>query len=323
MSDSGRDRGAAAEALQPGEGPLSRGGLHQGSGHRLLHADRPGPAPPDPGPAAHAQALSQRGRRPSTSTRSSAPRTGPPWVQVGPGVERPQRPDDQLLPGGGPPDPHLGGQPGLARAPHRPPPGGRARRAPRTRRGRRTWSSSTSTPASRPPSPSAPRWVSGCGSRSTGSAWPPVPKTSGSKGLQVYVPLNTPVDLRRDEELRPGHGPDRRAGPPQAGGVEHGQGAAEGQGADRLEPERRAQDDGVGLLAAGPAPARRSPLPCTGRRSRRRPAAGRCPGSRPTRPSGASRPTATCSPRSWSWNNGCRRLVERSAGSWFQLRTRG
>ena len=33
----------------------------------------------------------------------------------------------------------------------------------------------------------------GCGSRSTGSASPAFPKTSGSKGLQLYVPLNTPA----------------------------------------------------------------------------------------------------------------------------------
>ena len=34
------------------------------------------------------------------------------------------------------------------------------------------------------------------------------PKTSGSKGLQIYVPLNTPGHLRRDQVLRPRAGQD-------------------------------------------------------------------------------------------------------------------
>ena len=86
----------------------------------------------------------------------------------------------------------------------------------------------------------------------------------------------------------------------------------QGQGAHRLEPERRAQDDRVGVLAAGPAPADGvGPPPLVRGRGRRRRRA-RAPASRPPRPSGASRPTATSSPPWWSWNNGCRRLVDRS-----------
>ena len=76
------------------------------------------------------------------------------------------------------------------------------------------------------------------------------PKTSGSKGLQVYVPLNTDVtyddtkpfakavaELLEREEPGP-----RRLAPDED--------AAPRQGARRLEPERRAQDDGERLLAA-------------------------------------------------------------------------
>ena len=37
------------------------------------------------------------------------------------------------------------------------------------------------------------------------------PKTSGSKGLQVYVPLNAEIDLRANEAVRPRGGPGARA----------------------------------------------------------------------------------------------------------------
>ena len=77
-------------------------------------------------------------------------------------------------------------------------------------------------------------------------------KTSGSKGLQVYVPLNSPevtyeqtkpfakavAELLEQRRTRPGR-------------LAHDEGAAHGQGPDRLEPERPAQDDRVRLLAAG------------------------------------------------------------------------
>ncbi len=76
-----------------------------------------------------------------------------------------------------------------------------------------------------------------------------VAKTSGSKGLQVYVPLNTPTDYRatkpfarRVAELLEQRMPElvvsrmtKRLRPR--------------EGARRLEPERRAQDDRHRLLA--------------------------------------------------------------------------
>ena len=87
---------------------------------------------------------------------------------------------------------------------------------------------------------------------------------------------------------------------PRARRVGHEQGAARGQGVRRLEPERRAQDDGVRVLAAGDARGRRSRRRCAGRRSRPpwSPATPRSSRSPPTRCSSASPSTATCS-RPW------------------------
>ena len=76
-------------------------------------------------------------------------------------------------------------------------------------------------------------------------------KTSGSKGLQLYVPLNTADDhLRADQAVRQGRRRAARGDRTRAGRLAHDQGAAHGQGADRLEPERPPQDDRVRLLAA-------------------------------------------------------------------------
>ncbi len=76
------------------------------------------------------------------------------------------------------------------------------------------------------------------------------PKTSGSKGLQVYVPVNTatsydvttPWSKKIAERLEKDAPGSRR--------VEAEEGAAGRQGARRLEPERRLEDDSVRLLAA-------------------------------------------------------------------------
>ena len=76
-ADRGRGRRAPGEALEPRQGPLSRGRLRQARRHRLLRARRAGrPAAPR-GPRADAQALPQRRRRRSSSTRRTRPRTAP------------------------------------------------------------------------------------------------------------------------------------------------------------------------------------------------------------------------------------------------------
>ena len=76
-------------------------------------------------------------------------------------------------------------------------------------------------------------------------------KTSGSKGLQVYVPLNSdevtyddtkPFARAVAELLEKQH--------PKQVVSRMTKSLRGGQGADRLEPERRAQDDGLRVLAA-------------------------------------------------------------------------
>ena len=77
-------------------------------------------------------------------------------------------------------------------------------------------------------------------------------KTSGSKGLQVYVPLNVP-DVTFDDTK-----PFARAVAEMLADAEPDlivsnmkRERRTGKGADRLEPERPQQDDGVRLLSAG------------------------------------------------------------------------
>ena len=77
------------------------------------------------------------------------------------------------------------------------------RRSPRSPRssGRRSWPS-TSTRAPARGSPSAARWRCSCATRSAQLGLESFPKTSGSKGVQLYVPLNVPdVDYDHGTKL--------------------------------------------------------------------------------------------------------------------------
>ena len=111
----------------------------------------------------------------------------------------------------------------------------------------------------------------------------------GAPGLRAAQPRRG--DLRRHQAARAGARAPSGGAAPQADRVDPEEGAPQGQGADRLEPERRAQDDRVGLLAAGRAHGPPSRRRCAGRSStiRRRSA------SRPTRCSRGSSATAICS----------------------------
>ncbi len=153
--------GRAALALEPRQGHVPRGGLHQGAADRLLHARRPGAAAAPARPPAHPQALSRTAWRASTSTRSSARRT----ARSGSGARAiPVEPeDDRLLPLRRPPDARLAGQPRRSRAAPVAVARGGDRAAdrdgvrPRPRR-------------RRPASPSAARWPCSCARRSRASA---------------------------------------------------------------------------------------------------------------------------------------------------------
>ena len=191
-ADPGRGRRAPGEALEPRQGPLSRGRLRQARRHRLLRAHRAGrPAAPR-GPRADAQALPQRRRRRSSSTRRTRRRTAPSGCTTARvGVDRLRRRRRRG-------DARLAGQPRRPRAAHLAG-AGRRPRAPDARRLR---------PRSRPAGDDRrvlPRRASCCAACSRASACECFAKTSGSKGMQVYLPLNT----RRRPSRRPRPSPRR------------------------------------------------------------------------------------------------------------------
>ena len=76
-------------------------------------------------------------------------------------------------------------------------------------------------------------------------------KTSGSKGLQVYVPLNTPATFDQTKELSPRSRGASRTRASETGRFENGEGVAHRESVRRLEPERRTQNDRKRLLAPG------------------------------------------------------------------------
>ncbi len=102
-------------------------------------------------------------------------------------------------------------------------------------------------------------------------------KTSGSKGLQLYVPLNSGAHLRAHDAFRQGGGPVAGEAATPSWCVLPAASGPGGQGAHRLEPERRLQDHRVGLLAARPARAHRV-HPCHLGRARGRPGRRASPG---------------------------------------------
>ena len=110
---------------------------------------------------------------------------------------------------------------------------------------------STSTPGRRPTSPSAPGSPSPIRDVLAGIGLDCHAKTSGSKGMQLYVPLNRP-HTHDHASPSPTPWPRSSRAPPRRGHVGHGQEGRAGQGLHRLEPEQPAQDHGRRLLAAGP-----------------------------------------------------------------------
>ena len=115
-------------------------------------------------------------------------------------------------------------------------------------------------------------------------------KTSGSKGLQLYVPLNTPCTHEHAADFAPRRRPGAGAPAQGPGDDDDGQGRAPREDLRRLEPERPAQDDDRGVLDARPAGADGVDAGVVGR--------GR--GVRRRRRRAALRVDATCSPGSAS-----------------------
>ena len=215
------------------------------------------------GRAADRHALARRRARASRSSRSRRPRTGPSGCARRRVAERAQA--DRL---------HARRRPADARV-AREPRGDRAAHAARARAGdasARPRSSSTSTPARPATIVECCRVALQLQGMFEHLGLQSFAKTSGSKGLQVYVPLNR---ARRRATSRPSRSPkavaelleQRRAG---AGRLAHDQGAPRRQGADRLEPERRAARRPCACTRCAPPSARRSRRRSTGRRCARR-----------------------------------------------------
>jgi bifunctional non-homologous end joining protein LigD len=82
------------------------------------------------------------------------------------------------------------------------------------------------------------------------------PKTSGSKGLQIFVPLNVATTYEKTKAFALALA-ERLQRTSRACGIADAEGTPQRQGAHRLEPERRAQDGGERLF-----PARESGAEC-------------------------------------------------------------
>ena len=134
------------------------------------------------------------------------------------------------------------------------------------------------------------------GARLEADGLDPVVKTSGSKGMQVYAP----IESRRPgapQPVRQGAGPGALRRDAGRRRLADGEGAAPGQGAHRLEPEQPGEDHGRAVLAAGPG--RRDGVHADRLGRGRRGARGRRPGDAalhaPTTSWRGWRSTATCS----------------------------
>ena len=204
---------------------------------RIAPAVLPAPARP----AADAQALSQRRRRAVLLREAVA------VAPAGMGADRAHR-RRRLHAGPGPRDARLAGQPRRHRAAHLA--GARLGRPS----GRRCWSS-TWTPDRRRGSSSAARWRSCCAGCSARSDWRAWSRPRALRACRCTCRSTAEVTY---EQTKPFAAPGRRAAraaPARARRLPHDQAAARGQGLRRLEPERRPQDDGHGLLGSRPGTA--------------------------------------------------------------------
>ena len=108
-------------------------------------------------------------------------------------------------------------------------------------------------------------------------------KTSGSKGLQLYVPLNTPCTHEHAADFALAVGQVLETPAPRPGDDDDGQGGAAREDLRRLEPERPAQDDDRRVLDARPPGADGVDAGDVGRGRRRAPpATSSCASSGPT-----------------------------------------
>ena len=202
----------------------------------------------------------------------------------------------------------MGGQPGRPRAP-------RADGPRRRHRDARRWWCSTSTRAR--PAIAECAEVGAVDPRGARRDRPRrrAPKTSGSKGLQLYVPLNTPHTHEHASSLRARRRPGAREGrTPKRIVTTHGQGGSQGQGASSTGARTAATRRRSAPTRCGPG---RSPTVSTpvdlgrGRGGRRRRGPSR---SRPTTCWPGSTSTATSSPTRSPSNSGFLSVGELARG---------
>ena len=81
------------------------------------------------------------------------------------------------------------------------------------------------------------------------------PKTSGSKGMQVYLPLNSGADYEQTKGFAHAVAQTLEKDDPKRVHLQDEEGAPQGEGLRRLEPECAREDHRRRLLAAPPRPA--------------------------------------------------------------------
>ena len=259
----GAPRGAAPDRAPQGQARRSSSrtstrsssrttGSRRATCSRYYRAVAPVAAAAHQGPAVHDEALPRRDRRAATSSRRTRRSTCPTGSRRGafevstreraaatqddPGAARQRRARAAL-----------DGEHGLHRPEHVVLAGRQARAA-------RTSSSSTST---RPPTPGFPEVVEvALLVKQVLDALGLVgfPKTSGSDGMHVLVPVERRYTYERHARVRRDRRRHARAYAPRAGHDRVDEGEAPRR-PDRREPERRGEDDRVGLLGAA-APGR-------------------------------------------------------------------
>ena len=243
----GHRRGPRAQASPTSTRSSIPRRLHEGRRHRLLVRDRARAAAAPRGPAADAQALPQRRRRPVLLREERARRTGPTGCETAT-VQLNSKTIDFALAQDVPTLVWLGNLADLELHTS-------LSQAPRRRSARRC-SSSTSTRA--PPADDRrvlPRRAVAAGDVRGPRARRRSPRRRAPRACRSTCRSTTPdVDVRADTKaVREGGGRAARAAEaPELVVSRMTKTPAAGQGARRLEPERRAQDDGLRLLAARP-----------------------------------------------------------------------
>ena len=134
------------------------------------------------------------------------------------------------------------------------------------------------------------------------SCWP---RTSGGKGMQLYLPVTVSTPERTSEYAK-ALAEELAAGDAAARHRRDGEGPPPRPGVRGLEPEQPVQDHDRELLAARPGPADRRDPGHVGRGARGHPPRG--PGVHRRRPARRGSPsTATSSPRCWATPSACPR----------------